>query len=80
MKTWATEIKAIDWRDGILKTFGGPNVPGINKDDATNYLWQVLGLGMFEVKDELVMEIPCKEGTNEPDWNNAIDYYSQVLN
>ena len=35
--------------------------------DKYNYHYLVLG-------DEIVAEIPCKEGTFEPDWNRMIDY------
>lgn len=26
------------------------------------------------ITGQLIKEIPCKEGSFEPDWNNAIDY------
>ena len=32
------------------------------------------GLGYCKVVGELIAEIPCKEGTYEPDFNNMIDY------
>jgi hypothetical protein len=83
MKCWCTKVKAIDWRDGQLKEFGGPNAYGINKSDAEKWLWD-RGLGMWEVDGELVMEIPCKKSDDgyeyNPDWDNAIDYEQPDLN
>lgn len=73
MKTWVTLIKALDPVTGLMKTWSGPNVPGINHDDATRYCQQN-ELGYCQVIGELVAEIPCKKGTHEPDWENQIDY------
>lgn len=70
---WVTEIHAIDPVDGILKTWRGPNVLGINYEDAERYC-QHNGLGYCKVIGELVAEIPCKEGTHEPDMEKMVDY------
>lgn len=73
IKKWATKIRAIDPKDGELKTWGGPNVPGITMKDAWNYC-QTHELGYCEIEGEIIAEIPCKEGTFEPDFNKTIDY------
>lgn len=79
MKLWVTEIKAYDPITGELKTWCGPEVPGINHKDAENYC-QDNGLGYCKVLGELVAEIPCKDGTYEPNWNKMIDYENEQLN
>jgi hypothetical protein len=73
MRMWVTEILAIDPATGEMKSWAGPNVPGINHDDAERYC-QLNELGYCNVLGELVAEIPCKEGTNEPDFGKMIDY------
>lgn len=75
MKWFVTEIKAIDPLTGELKTWCGPHVPGIDFTDAERYCAE--NLGFCKVIGELVAEIPCKEGTFEPDWGNMIDYETQ---
>jgi hypothetical protein len=73
MKLWVTEIMATDPKTGELKKWCGPEVPGINLQTAEEYC-QSNGLGYCKVIGELICEIPCKEGTYEPDFNNMIDY------
>lgn len=73
MRMWVTLIKAIDPSNGQLKTWGGPNVPGINHDDAIRYC-QENELGYCDVLGELVTVIPCKEGTHEPNMDKMVDY------
>jgi hypothetical protein len=73
MKLWCTEIEAKDPFTGQLKKWCGPEVPGICHNDAERYC-QDNGLGYCKVTGELVAEIPCKEGTYEPDFKNMIDY------
>lgn len=73
MRMWRTTIKAIDPSDNILKNWDGPYVPGIDHDDAVNYCQQN-ELGYCSVMGELVAEIPCKEGTYEPDRDKMVDY------
>lgn len=58
---------------GQMKTWGGPNVPGINHDDAVRYC-QDNDLGYCDVLGELVAIIPCKEETHEPDFDKMVDY------
>lgn len=79
MKLWVTEIKAKSPIDGSLKSYCGPEVPGITLEDAQQYC-ENNGLGYCWVLGELIMDIPCKEGTHEPDWNNAVDYSKKDLN
>lgn len=56
MKKWTTIIKAVDHKDGKLKEFIGPVVPGSNWSEAEIYC-QENGLGYCEVRGELVEEI-----------------------
>jgi hypothetical protein len=71
---FTTSIKAIDPRDGTMKTWCGPNVPGISFNDARAYC-QANGLGYCEVVGRLACEIPQKDD-GSPDWDNRIDYDS----
>jgi hypothetical protein len=73
MRMWVTEIQAIDPATGIMKKWFGPNVPGISHDDAVRFCQQN-ELGYCSVLGELVADIPCKEGTNEPDMDKMVDY------
>lgn len=80
MKLWVTEIRAIKpGTEDDLRRYGGPNVPGISAKDAQDYC-ERNGLGYCEVLGELVAEIPCKDGTYEPDWSRMIDYEKTNLN
>lgn len=73
MKTWGTTIYAKCAQTGDQKTFCGPNVKAPSRQLAFDYC-QNNGLGYCHIQDEIVMEIPCKKGTYEPDFDNAIDY------
>jgi len=73
MKLYCTEIKAINPLNGNMTIWGGPNVPGISFKDAENYC-QNNGLGYCKIIGTLVEEIPCKDGTYIPDWNNRVRY------
>lgn len=70
---FVTEIKALSPHTGEMKTWGGPNVPGISFSDAQNYR-ENNGLGYCKVIGILTSEIPCHEGTHVPDFRNMIDY------
>jgi hypothetical protein len=78
MKIYTTMIKAIDPRDGELKSWAGPNVPGISFADARWYC-DNNGLGYCEIHGELVAEIGTKieNGMIVPDFKNRIDYDAQ---
>jgi hypothetical protein len=73
MRMWVTEIKAIDPIDGIIKSWAGPNVPGMDHVDAVKYC-QTNDLGYCNVLGELIAEIPCKGKTYEPDFEKMVDY------
>jgi len=75
---YITEIKALS-RNGELKTWAGPNVPGISFKDAEEYC-QRNGLGYCRVIGLLESEIPCKPGTYEPDFSKEVDYSKYRLN
>ena len=75
MKTWTTEIMAIDAVNperGIV-LYGGPNIKALTKSMAQEYC-NNNGLGYCKVSDQLMSEIPCKPGTYEPDMDNQVDY------
>jgi len=79
MNQYVTSITAVDPKDGQLKEWGGPNVPGITQADAERYCQQN-GLGYCRIDGILVAEIPCREGTYEPDWNKMVDFENTNLN
>lgn len=72
MRTYTTEIQALDPETGEMKSWAGPNVPGITLKDAENYCQQN-GLGYCKINGELVAEIPCDE-IFKPNWDNMVDY------
>lgn len=73
MKTWCTEIRAVNPLTGELSTFGGPNVQAPTWALAEEYC-QNNGLGYCRIVGELIAEIPCKPGTYDPDWDKMTDY------
>jgi hypothetical protein len=78
MKQWVTEIKAIEPDSGELKTYGGPHIVSPSWELAQQ--WCREHCGYLKVIGELIAEIPCKEGTYEPDFKKMIDYENQNLN
>jgi hypothetical protein len=76
---YVTEIQAISPITGELTTYGGPHVPGISETTAQEYC-ELNGLGYCKVVGELIAEIPCKEGTYEPNWDEMVDYEKERLN
>lgn len=79
MNLYITEIKAVCPKTGEVKLYCGPDVPGINIKTAQEYC-ENNGLGYCKVIGQLVMEVPCIENTNIPDWKNKIDYDKENLN
>lgn len=73
MKIWTTLIYAKCAETNIITTFCGQNIEAPTKQLAHQYC-QRNGLGYLHISDELVMDVPCKKGTYDPDWNNAVDY------
>lgn len=73
MRLWVTKITAIDPMSGELCEYIGPNVPGINWDDAEDYCQQN-GLGYCAICGELIAEIPINDTTGEIYYHDAIDY------
>lgn len=70
---WSTVVYAKCAVTGDIKTFCGPNISAPTRKLAHEYC-QHNGLGYVHISDELIMEIPCKNGTLEPDFDAAIDY------
>lgn len=81
MTTWATEVIALDPMDHSrgIRNFEGPKVIAPTRETAQQWLHD-RGIFYARVADELIMEIPCKPGTYEPDWDKAIDYEIKALN
>lgn len=72
MKLWATYIYAKCNVTGEMKTYGGPNIPALTRNMAIDHCKK--HYGYLHVQDEVIMEVPCKKGTLDPDFDNAIDY------
>lgn len=73
MKKWTTEIFAKHNVHGEITKFCGPHVEAPTLELARQ--WCIKNCGYLHVTGhELVMEIPCKPGTWEADWDKAIDY------
>jgi hypothetical protein len=79
MDLYYTEIKALSPHTGELKTYIGPKIQAISFEDAQNYC-ENNGLGYCKVIGICVAEIPCKNGTYEPDWSKKIDFEQIKLN
>jgi hypothetical protein len=73
MKLFSTSITAINPITGHLTKYCGPNIPAISWKEA-DYYCQHNGLGYCKVDGELIAEIPCKDGTYEPDFGKTINY------
>jgi hypothetical protein len=78
MKKWVTELKAIDPRTGELKKWCGPEVDGPTAELAQQ--WCDENQVYLKFIGELVAEIPCKEGTYEPDFTKMVDYENMQNN
>ena len=72
VKVWGTSIFAIHNITGEIAEFVGENIEAPTKELAIE--WCKINAGYLHVNDEVVMEIPCKKGTYEPDFDYAIDY------
>lgn len=72
MKTWVTEIMALEAKTGEMKKWCGDEVQAPTYELAQQ--WCDNNKGYLKVIGELVTEIPCKEGTYEPDFENMVDY------
>ena len=72
MKTWVTEIMALEAKTDEMKKWCGDEVQAPTYELAQQ--WCDNNKGYLKVIGELVAEIPCKEGTYEPDFENMVDY------
>lgn len=79
MNLYTTLIEAICPIDGELKLYRGQDVPGISFADAQNYCNRN-GLGYCKVDMLLEANLPCKAGTEIPDWNNIERFDNLKLN
>lgn len=78
MKYWVTEFKAIRARDGMLVLYCGPHVQAPTFELAQK--WCDENRGYLVVRGELISEIPCFEGTFDPDFANEINYEDRQNN
>lgn len=67
-KIWLTEYSAIQECGGMVK-MGGRRIYAASYEEACN-----MAKHHETVIGKLVCEIPCKEGTNEPDFSKKINY------
>ena len=75
MKLWSTTIYAISPVTGEMTEYAGPNIPALSKSLAHEFCQNSgIGYGYCHIGDEIVMEIPCKKGTYEADFDHAVDY------
>lgn len=72
MKTWGTSIFAKHNITGEMAEFCGENIQAPTRELAIQ--WCQIHAGYLHVNDEIIMEIPCKPNSLEPDWDNAEDY------
>ena len=79
MKKWVTEIKAIDPRDGILKTWHGEFIEAPTKKLAQDWC-NNNERGYLNVTGELLAIIPTKQDGYTPDYYKKIDYENINLN
>lgn len=79
MSIYTTTIVAIDPNTGELKHYAGPNISAISFSDAQRYC-ENNGLGYCKVEGLLLAEVPCKKDSDEPDWDNQINYEHPNLN
>lgn len=63
MNLYTTQIQAIDFKDGQIKTWNGPNVPGLTQQHAEQYC-EENGLGYCKVTGKLIAIIEGKEKIN----------------
>jgi hypothetical protein len=70
MQVYTTKIRAISPIDGELKTYVGPNVPGISFQTAQDYC-DNNGLGYCRVDGMLISEISFSD-------NKCIDYETNL--
>lgn len=79
MKKWGTKIYAKCAATNEMKTFVGQTIEAPNEALAHEYC-QNNGLGYCFIDGEVLMEIPCKKDSLEPDWNKSIDYEKEQNN
>lgn len=73
MKIWSTEMQVLNQQTKELHWVEGMKVKAFTKEKAQELL-DKYDYHYLVLNDEIVAEIPCKEGTFEPDWNRMIDY------
>lgn len=78
MNLYCTSVRAMCPITGDLRTFAGPNVPGISFEDARAYCNRNY-LSFLSIDGALVSEIPVKEGTTcDADWDKEVSYENKA--
>jgi len=77
LKKWTTSIKAIDPFTNEIKDYCGMFICAPSWNAAQEYC-NTNGLGYCLVDGELIMEIPCKDGGYDPDFEKSIDYDNEL--
>ena len=75
MRVFSTYIIAVNPQTNELCKFSGQNIQAPSKQWAREYC-DNNGLGFLFIDDEVVCTIPCKKGTYDADFDNAVDYYT----
>lgn len=79
MKKWATKIIAVDWRDGEVYDWCGPDIEAPSEKLAQEYC-DKNGMGYCKVIGELLSDGPCIKGTTIPDKSKLTDYTLEQKN
>lgn len=73
MRTFVTEVQAIDPTDGLLKTFEGLRIESINPKMAQKWCNEN-GLGFLKVVGELVCDISLDENKGISTYNDLMSF------
>lgn len=76
---FCTEVIRVNPVTGEHELFHGPNVPGISKKDAEDYLNRN-GMGYLTVTVVSTGFIPTKGETLTADWPNKVDLFKPTYN
>lgn len=73
MKLWHTQMQVLNQQTKELHWVEGMRVIAPTRQKAQDLL-DKYNYHYLVLVGEIIAEIPCKPGTNEPEWNRMIDY------
>lgn len=73
MRVFMTIIRAYNPETDEVEIYRGENIAALSWAHA-EAICQETGRGYLEIDSILYMEVPCKPGTYEPDWENAVRF------